>query len=141
MQTWIWWTRSPPFPLQNNWSNQKTNKTMAAILSHTMHQIYHYWHGKYNTAPSKSNHKSIQIHHVGKKERSLLQNSQSTKHSKQTRNRNKILHLRKIHKYIRHQKLQTNQLASHYVQDVFKHSSTKDDSYTGLPPTMWASQI
>ena len=38
-------------------------------------------------------------------------------------------------KYIRHKKLQTNQLASHYVQGVFKHSSTKDDSYAGLPPT------
>ena len=35
----------------------------------------------------------------------------------------------------RHQKLQTNQFASHYVQGVFKHSSTKDDSYVGLPPT------
>ena len=32
-------------------------------------------------------------------------------------------------------KLQTNQFASHYVQGVFKHSSTKDDSYAGLPPT------
>ena len=31
--------------------------------------------------------------------------------------------------------LQTNQLASHYVQGVFKHSSTKDDSYAVLPPT------
>ena len=32
-------------------------------------------------------------------------------------------------------KLQTNQFASHYVQGVFKHSSTKDDLYAGLPPT------
>ena len=32
-------------------------------------------------------------------------------------------------------KLQTNQLTSHYVQGVFKHSSTKDDLYAELPPT------
>ena len=32
-------------------------------------------------------------------------------------------------------KLQTNQFASHYVQGVFKHSSTKDDLYAGLSPT------
>ena len=38
-------------------------------------------------------------------------------------------------------KLQTNQLASYYVQGVFKHSSTKDDSYPGLPPNTWASRI
>ena len=38
-------------------------------------------------------------------------------------------------------KLQTNQFDSRYVQGVFKNSSTKDDSYTGLPPITWASQI
>ena len=32
----------------------------------------------------------------------------------------------KREKYIRHQKLQTNQLASHYIQGVFKHPSTKN---------------
>ena len=37
-------------------------------------------------------------------------------------------------KYIRYQKLQTNQLASYYVQSVIKYS-TKDNLYAGLPPT------
>ena len=37
-------------------------------------------------------------------------------------------------KYIRQKQLQTNQLPSHYLQGVFKHSSTKDDSYAEFPP-------
>ena len=42
---------------------------------------------------------------------------------------------------IRHKKLQTNQFASHYVQDVFKHFSAKDYAYAGLPPITCANRI
>ena len=46
-----------------------------------------------------------------------------------------IVLIHKTGNNIRHKKLQINQHASNYAQGVFNHSSTKDDSYTGLPPT------
>ena len=43
-----------------------------------------------------------------------------------------LIQIKEIHQT---SKLQTNQLVSHNVQGVVKHSSTKNNSYPGLPPT------